>query len=192
LPKVVGTIGAAARRCKRKLSPSRHQGIGREPGWGVAFEIELTREGENRARKVNAPMPSRASKQKRNSSPARRGVTSLLAVAAFVLFYLVIALAWHVPNGFAALYVVASVACFGAYAADKSAAVAGRWRVAESTLLLLGLVGGWPGAVLAQQVLRHKARKASFQWAFWGTVALNVVAFVAASSPLASALLRGV
>ncbi|MBL8421498.1 MAG: DUF1294 domain-containing protein, partial [Dechloromonas sp.] len=46
-------------------------------------------------------------------------------------------------------------------------------RTAESTLHLLSLVGGWPGALVAQNRLRHKSRKASFLVAFWATVMLN-------------------
>jgi uncharacterized membrane protein YsdA (DUF1294 family) len=71
---------------------------------------------------------------------------------------------------------------FFAYAFDKAAARAGRWRTAEATLLLLGLVGGWPGALLAQQLLRHKSSKAPFRAAFWVTVALNAGVFVALSA----------
>jgi len=44
--------------------------------------------------------------------------------------------------------------------------------------LLVGLVGGWPGAVVAQQLLRHKTKKLSFRTRFWVTVALNVIVFV--------------
>ncbi|WP_229499499.1 DUF1294 domain-containing protein [Pseudoduganella ginsengisoli] len=64
------------------------------------------------------------------------------------------------------------------YAADKSAARAGRWRIPESTLLMLGLCCGWPGGVVAQQWLRHKSVKASFRLKFWGTVLVNVAAFI--------------
>ncbi|XAH22252.1 DUF1294 domain-containing protein [Xylophilus sp. GW821-FHT01B05] len=79
---------------------------------------------------------------------------------------------------------------FVAYAFDKSAAVAGKWRTPERTLLLLGLVGGWPGGLLAQQLLRHKSSKASFRAAFWGTVVINVAGFVLLHSPAAADLLR--
>lgn len=46
---------------------------------------------------------------------------------------------------------------------DKKAARANRWRVQESTLLGLAAIGGSAGAVLAQQVLRHKTRKEPFR-----------------------------
>jgi uncharacterized membrane protein YsdA (DUF1294 family) len=59
------------------------------------------------------------------------------------------------------------------YGVDKSAAVNNRWRTQESTLHFVGLVGGWPGALFAQNVFRHKSKKAEFQSVFWVTVVLN-------------------
>lgn len=44
-------------------------------------------------------------------------------------------------------------------------------------MLLLGLAGGWPGAVLAQQWLRHKSSKLSFRWRFHVTVVLHLLLF---------------
>ena len=75
-------------------------------------------------------------------------------------------------------YLGLSLVTFLAYALDKSAAEAGRWRTQESTLHLFGLVGGWPGALLAQQLLRHKSGKREFQTVFWMTVMLNCAALV--------------
>ncbi|MGE5470185.1 MAG: DUF1294 domain-containing protein [Bacteroidota bacterium] len=72
-----------------------------------------------------------------------------------------------------AFYVVASLIAFVAYAMDKSAARNGRWRTRESTLHLLALLGGWPGAWLAQWQLRHKSAKSEFLVVFWATVAIN-------------------
>jgi uncharacterized membrane protein YsdA (DUF1294 family) len=43
-------------------------------------------------------------------------------------------------------------------------------------LHLIALAGGWPGALLAQKVLRHKSSKQSFQVVFWVTVLLNCAA----------------
>lgn len=80
------------------------------------------------------------------------------------------------------VYGVMSLATYAVYALDKSAARHRRRRVPERTLHLLALLGGWPGALLAQQFLRHKSAKASFRSAFWGTVLLNVGMFIAMSS----------
>jgi uncharacterized membrane protein YsdA (DUF1294 family) len=41
---------------------------------------------------------------------------------------------------------------------------------------MLALVGGWPGALVAQRVLRHKSRKKPFQVTFWVVVVLNCAA----------------
>lgn len=66
------------------------------------------------------------------------------------------------------------------YAKDKSAAERGMWRVRESTLHLWSLLGGWPGAYVAQHALRHKTRKDAFLTRYRLTVAANcgVVALV--------------
>ena len=80
----------------------------------------------------------------------------------------------RVPDEVLWLYFGASAITFMAYAMDKSAARRGGWRTPESTLHLLSLAGGWPGALLAQQRLRHKSSKAGFQWAFWFTVIANL------------------
>ena len=77
------------------------------------------------------------------------------------------------PLGILILYLAASAAAVIAYGVDKSAAQTGRWRTAERTLHVLGLIGGWPGALIAQSVFHHKSRKPSFQAALLATIALN-------------------
>nr|WP_314632884.1 DUF1294 domain-containing protein [uncultured Janthinobacterium sp.] len=101
-----------------------------------------------------------------------------LVILFFVVLYLLATFFFHIPALIALAYGVLSVSCFAAYAIDKSAAKGGRWRTSERTLLLLGLLCGWPGAVLAQQWLRHKSSKRSFQVQFWVTVAINIALFV--------------
>jgi uncharacterized membrane protein YsdA (DUF1294 family) len=109
---------------------------------------------------------------------------SYVVLAAFLGLLAVAAGLWGVPAWVFSLYGVASLAAAATYAVDKSAARGGRRRVPESTLLTLGLLGGWPGAIVAQEYLRHKTSKASFRVRFWLTVALNVAAFVLLVTPL--------
>ena len=71
------------------------------------------------------------------------------------------------------MYLAASVAALIAYRVDKFAAQRGAWRIGERTLHVLALMGGWPGALIAQALLHHKSRKLSFQIVFATTVALN-------------------
>lgn len=75
-------------------------------------------------------------------------------------------------------YVGLSLVTFVAYKFDKSAARRGAWRTSEGTLLFLGLAGGWPGALIAQETLRHKSKKASFRSVFWVTVLVNCAVLV--------------
>ena len=65
---------------------------------------------------------------------------------------------------------VASLVTWFLYRSDKRSAQAGEWRTPESTLHLAALLGGWPGAFLAQRVFRHKTSKLSFQFAYWSGV----------------------
>jgi uncharacterized membrane protein YsdA (DUF1294 family)/cold shock CspA family protein len=64
-------------------------------------------------------------------------------------------------------YAGVSLLSFAQYWQDKHSAQKGRWRTAENTLQLTALLGGWPGALVAQQVFRHKTRKLEFQLPFW-------------------------
>ncbi len=88
----------------------------------------------------------------------------------------------QLPVNILLAYAVVSTIAFIAYGLDNSAATAGRQRTPESTLHFLGLICGWPGALLAQRVFRHKSRKAAFQSTFWGTVALNVIVLLLLAS----------
>lgn len=72
------------------------------------------------------------------------------------------------------LYLLMSMICFVFYAVDKRAARLGRWRVAEAKLHLLALLGGWPGAMCAQSLLRHKTQKPGFRAAYYLTLTLNL------------------
>ncbi|WP_338050981.1 MULTISPECIES: cold shock and DUF1294 domain-containing protein [Ramlibacter] len=162
--------------------------VGRpQQGEVLTFEVEPGPRGKKRAKRVEVVrQPARA--RARRDSPAAWGTATLFAIPAFAALVLAVAVLWKPPAGVAVVYLVASGVAFVAYALDKAAARRGDSRTPEATLHLLALVGGWPGALLAQQFLRHKSVKAGFRAAFWGTVLLNVAAFVALCSPFARRL----
>ena len=139
----------------------------------------LAREGQ---RRPSAPAPrdkthATATKQRRRSETL--GSLSLdrqtVAVAVAALFCL-----WGAATAlpYTALpllaYPTASLAAFMLYARDKLSAIRGGWRIPESTLHLVEAVGGWPGAYLAQQTMRHKTVKTSYQVTYWGIVSMHV------------------
>ncbi|ELB2250005.1 cold shock and DUF1294 domain-containing protein [Vibrio parahaemolyticus] len=76
------------------------------------------------------------------------------------------------------VYLILSTFAYLMFAWDKQAAQNGRWRTPENTLHFLSLIGGWPGALLAQFQLRHKSKKQPFKFMLWVTIALNVSCFV--------------
>ena len=77
------------------------------------------------------------------------------------------------------IYAVMSVITFCVYGLDKFKAQKDLWRIPEKTLHILELCCGWPGALLAQRLLRHKSYKKGFCIVFWAMVVLNILFLVA-------------
>jgi len=107
-------------------------------------------------------------------------VTVLLAGLLFVAALLDLLLRHSPWQSLAGLYAGQSLLALAAYGWDKLAAVRQRARLPERSLLLIGLLGGWPGALLAQRLFRHKTAKASFLWRFWLSVVINLAALLLA------------
>lgn len=74
-----------------------------------------------------------------------------------------------------ALYPAMSLISLLLYWQDKQQARSQAWRTPEKVLHGSELLGGWPGALLAQQLFRHKTRKVSYQLVCWGIVLLHQV-----------------
>ena len=144
--------------------------------------------GKKRAQQVawRNVEPAKSRTKPLRIAPKPKGGGTYFAVLAVVALFVAVAFMWGVQRWVASLYAVLSLITFFAYWKDKAAAQAGRWRTPESTLHVLALMGGWPGAILAQQWLRHKSSKAEFRAVFWGTVGLNIALFVWLHSPLGS------
>lgn len=91
-----------------------------------------------------------------------------------------------------AAYFVLSILSYFMYAIDKGAATRNDQRTPEANLHLVDLLGGWPGALIAQQQFHHKTLKPSFQQTFWITVALNLAAMALLQATGLLAILVGI
>ncbi len=125
-----------------------------------------------------------------NAGSSTASNAELWLIPVFASLVLLTHLAWPLPHALWGVYMAMSLATFIVYALDKRAAKLGQWRVKENTLHGLALLCGWPGALLAQHLLRHKSAKPSFRRFFWLSTALNILLFVLVFTPLVPSLLR--
>lgn len=125
----------------------------------------------------------------------RVGIGSWILLAALLLFP-GLALKWlPVPGWWViGVFTISSVTTYGLYAHDKGQAISGGWRVSEGMLHWAELLGGWPGAFLAQRRLRHKCSKVSYLAVFWCIVMIFQIVAVdlILGRPLSRALLERV
>jgi uncharacterized membrane protein YsdA (DUF1294 family) len=82
------------------------------------------------------------------------------------------------PQILVALFAI-NGAAFLAFWWDKRLARAGAWRIRESTLLWLAVLGGTMGAISAQHLFRHKTRKEPFRTRLYLIAFLQVAWFAA-------------
>ncbi len=61
---------------------------------------------------------------------------------------------------------------------DKRKAIKNKWRIPESTLLGIGLIGGSLGCTLGMYLFRHKTRKPPFSVGLPMMVLLHIVLLV--------------
>ena len=143
-----------------------------------ALDRPAIRRKPSESGKPSRAAAAKSARQSRSERPVRSSIQQLplkLLVAALCVL--------PVGGGLALLerglvwvllaYPLVSLFSFCQYWLDKQSAQKGRWRTPENSLHIAELLGGWPGALVAQQVFRHKTRKASFQLVFWAIVALH-------------------
>jgi len=151
----------------------------------LSFEAGADAQGKPRALKVRGL---------KKAAPVQPVVKAsggkLWLIPVFAGFYLLCHLLWPMPPAVWGAYMAMSLATFIVYAGDKRAARRGQWRVAENTLHGLSLACGWPGALLARQLLRHKSAKPGFTRLFWASVVLNVLGFILIFTPFLRSVFR--
>jgi uncharacterized membrane protein YsdA (DUF1294 family)/cold shock CspA family protein len=144
--------------------------VRRRPVDGDIITYEVTRDTKNRLQAKgirHAGDPKPAPQQESSQIPGA------IVVAIFFCLLVASVVLGEVPVHAIFLYSIASGITFIIYAIDKSAAMNNHWRTRESTLHLLGMIGGWPGALIAQRMFRHKSKKREFQIIFRITIIIN-------------------
>lgn len=147
----------------------------RRPTGNELVTYELASDARGRPQGVNIAFVGDRPSSPPTTAPGP-GVGALIFAAVFLAVVAGAVATGRLPFLVLIAYLVASCGAYLAYVFDKAASLKGQWRTPESTLHLFSLVGGWPGAVLAQRTLRHKTRKQSFQVTHWATVGLNCAA----------------
>ena len=159
--------------------------VGMEQGRKRALQVAWRAGGSlTQARRRNSPSAGRL--QSSRTPPQGWHASSGFSygvLLVWLLLMLAAAVIWGVPRILWLVYAGLSMLTFMAYWQDKWAAQKGQWRTPEKTLQTMALAGGWPGALLAQQWLRHKSSKTSFQLQFWLMVLINVAAVLWLCSP---------
>ena len=154
-----------------------------QEGMAVSFEeIHVGGKGP-RAMAVNALGASESPRPRQQAGAVQAATASPQTAALAVLLMagwalLVLWGVWigRLPMLTLAALPILNLLTFWVYWNDKHAAQTGRWRTKENTLHLFGVLGGWPGAWFAHQILRHKSRKVEFRMTYWGTLLLHCAA----------------
>ncbi len=148
-----------------------------EKEW-VTFELAVDGQGRWRAVRVAFVQPDAPVARRPEAKPLSGGDWAGIGFGGLALAGIgLLMLAGKVIAPVFLIYLIASVVAFLLYGSDKAAARRKKWRTPEATLHAAGFLGGWPGALIAQRVYRHKSRKESFQVVFWVTVVMNLIAF---------------
>lgn len=148
----------------------------RRPVGNEFVTYRLKKDPKGRPQGVDVRFSGQPARAASKTKPVHGSRGPQLFVVLFIGALGVTAMLGRLPFVVPVVYIVASLVTFSVYAWDKAAAQNNRRRTPESHLQILALACGWPGALLAQQVLRHKSSKQPFRIVFWMTVVLNCAA----------------
>lgn len=169
------------------ISAFRGRGNQPEVNQLVEFSLSTDRQGRTCAVQVSEVGAHNPRQIKRKGR-----LTHLLGAAVFLVVVVSSVVSGVMPIEILFVYLGASMLTYLFYYFDKTAAQRGSWRTPESTLHALSFFGGWPGALIAQETLRHKSRKASFRVGFWLTVILNCGLFIWLCTPSGGDMLNAI
>ena len=151
----------------------------------LEFSISTDKQGRYCAAKARFAGEKKPASSYKKTSPFSIYLSCAFLVALCVAYGLGV-----VPKLLLFYYLALSLTALVYYFVDKSRAQRGAKRIREKSLHFVSLAGGWPGAAIAQQVLRHKSVKVEFRVVYWATVMVNIGALLWLLSPFGAEALK--
>lgn len=147
------------------------QNRSRRPVVGEVVTYSVAKDAQGRLQAQQVTYAGEKRKLKAAKTASRWPLILVLLFAALLVGAVVTA---ELPLYIPMIYAAMSIVSYLTYWWDKRKALAGQWRIQESTLQLMVLLGGWPGALLAQSYLRHKSQKRAFLAVFYLAALANI------------------
>ena len=147
---------------------------GSRPQAGETVFFHLTEGKEGKLRACDAYLQGQ---RPQAGNSAKLGLFNIVLMA--MPFLLSFALFHKTGNTIPGLaYATMSFLAIITYSVDKRRALDQKWRIPESLLHSIEVLGGWPGALVAQKQLNHKTKKTSYQVAFWLILIFHSLAWI--------------
>jgi uncharacterized membrane protein YsdA (DUF1294 family)/cold shock CspA family protein len=147
----------------------------KRPENGDLINYELSKDNKGRQTAKNIQM---VNAQAVNKSSKNSVWLELILITLLISILLISAYFNKLPIKISIWYLTVSLITFAIYGKDKLAAKFDYWRTSENTLHILSIIGGWPGAMVAHKLLRHKSKKEEFRFTFWVTVIVNFISLL--------------
>ena len=185
--KGIGTITSATGSERTFVHIEQFQNRSRRPVIGDEVTYELAQDSQGRINAVSVryvgDRPRLMGNAPRESRKPGRGFIVAMLLPVFAAYFVYRLANEDVSVLVLLAYAVLSRVAFVEYRSDKVSAIGRTRRTPESKLIGLAMIGGWPGAFLAQKIYRHKTSKPGFQAAFTAAAIANALAFVLLTTP---------
>lgn len=141
----------------------------------IVYELKKDNKGSYQAHNINL-LKDYKTKRITSAKHTAKNKFTIVFLTCFAIALALLTFFNRLPATLIFAYCAISGVTFLLYAIDKSAAEKNRWRISEAKLHFFGFIGGWPGALVAQHVFKHKRSKAEFMRVYWALVLLNLTA----------------
>lgn len=85
----------------------------------------------------------------------------------------------NMSTGIVSYLIAVNITEFLLFGMDKRRAIRGEWRVPESTLLSLAILGGAIGGIIGMRIFHHKTKHPKFYIGMPAVLIMEIIIFVA-------------